>query len=122
MQATDPIGKLGNIIREILGQLRMAVETNDESLVFSRPHHLVQKLDGGILFEYEAVADRAAGVHYQSHPQGQVGGALKIQNALWRRLIVQHREILLGKILDKFAVGIGGAENDIDLVHPLANS
>ena len=87
------------IVGEVLGDFRSDIETDDECLVVSGPHRLVEELDGRFLFELEAVAHRVAGIHHQSDLKGQIGLAVKASDLVGRLVVVEDRKIALRQVL-----------------------
>src|SRR5262249_20845040 len=59
------------IVGEALSDLGSRVETQHECLVLL-VNDLVQKLDGGFLFELEAIANRVAGINQQAYTKRQI--------------------------------------------------
>src|SRR5207302_3098787 len=78
---------------------------------------VLKKTDGGVLLEIKTAVHRSAHVDQQAEMQWQIGFPAKINNGLRRLVIVENREIVLVQIADKFAVLVGGDEQNVHLVH-----
>ena len=109
------------VVGEILGDFRSDIETDDERLVVSGPHRLVQELDGRFLLELEAVAHRVAGIDQQPDLKRQIGLAVKASDLLGRLAIVEDREVALRQVLHVAAMPVGDGEDDVHFVDRLGD-
>ncbi len=66
--------------------------------------------------------DRSADVDEQTEVQRQIGFAAEIQNGLRRLVIVENGEITLIEVADELAMLVGGDEQHVHFIDPLANS
>src|SRR5260370_13399145 len=99
----------------------MAVESNDERLVEFGGERVLQEPRGRVLFEIKTAVDRAAHVNQKTQLNGQVRLPAEIDDGLRRLVVVEYGEVILVQIADKLAPLVSSDEQDVDLIHPLAN-
>ena len=108
--------QLFGVVGEILRDFRSHVEAHHKRLIVVGTNRLVQKLNGGFLFELEPVAHGIAGVDEQADLQRQVGFGVEAADGLGRLVVVDHVEIALLQVGDAAAVLVGHGEDDVDFV------
>ena len=114
-------GEQLDVVGKVLRHLTLGVESNYEGFVEAGANRVLQETDGGILLEFEAAVDRSAYVDEQAEVQRQIGFAAEVENGLWRLVIVEDGEIGLIKVADKFAVLVGGNEQNVNFVDAFVN-
>src|SRR5712692_8906666 len=107
-QAVHARRKQPDVIGEILRNLGVIIEAEYESLVKSRPQHVLKKAGSGLLFEIETGIDRPAHIDEQPHFQGQIGFAVKFQYRLRWFMIIENSEVALHEIADELAMLVSG--------------
>ena len=117
MQHVNAGRKLLQVIGEILSDLRFNVKTDDKGLVGFLPEGLLQKRDGRVLLEREAIVHRLAGIDQQADLQGKIRFALKAEDLLRRLVVVKNLEIVLLQVLDVVVVLVGDGEDQVDFAH-----
>ena len=75
-------------------------------------HHAVDELDGGFLFEAEAVADAVAGVDQDAKPQGQIAFGAELHDVL-ALFGFDHLEVVLDEVGDEAAFLVGHREQHV---------
>src|SRR5260370_2132855 len=68
----DALVEQGDVVGEALRDVDLDVKALDEGEVAAMKY-LTQELDGGVLLELEALADRTGGVQHDADAEGQIG-------------------------------------------------
>ena len=121
LQLVHAGGEQRDVVGKVLGHLTLGVEAHNESLVEAGANRVLQEVDGGILLEIKTAVHRSADVDEQAEVQRQIDLAAEVENRLRRLVIVENGEIGLAEVADKFAVLVGGDEQNINFIHPFVN-
>jgi hypothetical protein len=103
---------IGVVLRNVGGD----VKAHGEGQIRLRPHHLLQKLDRGLLLKLETLPDGRAGINHDAYTQRQIRLLGEIENLRGRLLIIQEGEISLLQILNEPSVLVSDGEDQVHLV------
>src|SRR5260370_13679392 len=120
VQLVNSHGDRLHIVGEVLGQLDVAVESDNERLIKPGANRVLQETVGRVLFEIETAVARAAHVNQQPEFKGQIRLAAKIDDGLRRLVVVEYGEVGLVQAADKLAALVGVEEQNVAFIHPLA--
>ena len=97
------------------------VESHYKRLVETSTNDVLQESNCRLLFKVESAVHGTTHIEEQSHFDWQVCFALEIQDALWRFVVIQNREVGLIQVSHELAAFIGRYKEDINLVNPFAD-
>ena len=90
---------------EFLDHLRLVVEGHDEGFVFVMTQDAEEEICGGVLFEFQTVANAVGSVEQHSYAQRKIGLLAEIANFL-RGFIVKNFEVAFFQVGDEFVAAI----------------
>jgi len=106
------------VVCEVLCNFGSGIEADNEGVVVSWSHRLIEKFNGGFLLELKAVANRVAGINEQADLQGQISFGVEAADFLGRFTVIDYAKIILLQVGDVAAVFVGDGKDHVDFVGP----
>ena len=100
------------IAGEFLDHLRLVVKGHDEGFVFVMAQDAEEEIGGGVLFEFQAVANAVGSVEQHSYAQRKIGLPAEIANFL-RGFIVKNFEVVFFQVGDEFVAAVQHGEQNV---------
>lgn len=93
--------------------MRLVVKGHKEGFILAVAKNAEEEIVGGVLLEFEPIADAVGSVKQHADAKGEIGLFTEVTNVL-RRVVVEDFEVLLFEIGDEFVAAIENGEEDVD--------
>src|SRR5260370_20532591 len=111
----DALVEQGDVVGEALRDVDLDVKALDEGEVAAMKY-LTQELDGGVLLELEALADRTGGVQHDADAEGEIGLLSEGEDRDRGVAVVEQAEVLAFEAGDEAAFFVGDGEDEVYFV------
>ena len=114
-ELADPLIEQRDVVGEALRDVDLDVKALDEGEVAAMKY-LTQELDGGVLLELEALADRTGGVQHDADAEGEIGLLGEGEDRDRGVAVVEQAEVLAFEAGDEAAFFVGNGEDEVYFV------